>query len=349
MTSLPAELHEQDFAAVAARLCNRRVAGLSHVLGGGNNRIYRADFADGGRAALKVYARHPGDARDRLGSEYGAVTFLAEHAPGWAPEPYGVDRVRGLAAYAWIDGTRIETCTLADCDRAIEFAGHLDALSRRRGAGALPPASEPILSGSAALAQVQRRLMRLEALIADEADLGDFLSCELRPVLAQALQRAQTVYAAAGLSFDTDIPIEQRTLSPSDFGFHNAIRRADGEIVFIDFEYFGWDDPAKLVADFVQHPGMQLARGHRRHVADGLASVYARDTTFTARLSALAPLIGLRWCLIMLNEFLPDVWRRRVLAGRASDHQLAKRTQLSKARAKLAAVRAAIEEDKPWS
>ena len=33
------------------------------------------------------------------------------------------------------------------------------------------------------------------------------------------------------------------------FHFSQGIFRADGRLVFLDFEYFGWDDPAKTVAD----------------------------------------------------------------------------------------------------
>ena len=41
-----------------------------------------------------------------------------------------------------------------------------------------------------------------------------------------------------------------KCLSPSDFGFHNVIVEKDKILRFIDFEYAGWDDPAKMVSDF---------------------------------------------------------------------------------------------------
>ena len=57
-------------------------------------------------------------------------------------------------------------------------------------------------------------------------------------------------------------PQRLRVLSPSDFGFHNALRRPDGTIVFVDFEYFGWDDPAKMMADAMLHPGNPAFTGY---------------------------------------------------------------------------------------
>ena len=51
----------------------------------------------------------------------------------------------------------------------------------------------------------------------------------------------------------------QRALSPSDFGLHNALRGQDGQLRFVDFEYFGWDDPVKLVSDSGDPSGSDLA------------------------------------------------------------------------------------------
>ena len=47
-------------------------------------------------------------------------------------------------------------------------------------------------------------------------------------------------------------------MSPSDFGFHNALATPGGRLVFIDFEYAGWDDPAKLANDFFCQPAVPV-------------------------------------------------------------------------------------------
>jgi hypothetical protein len=139
----------------------------------------------------------------------------------------------------------------------------------------------------------------------------------------------------AGIDWDMPLSADRRILSPSDFGFHNALRRADGTIVFVDFEYFGWDDPAKLCCDFCMHPGSNLSEGLAARFEAGVQSVYGEDDPlFPARGRIMRLLCGLCWCLIILNEFLPTPRRRRVLAG-ADDAATASRTQLEKARALL--------------
>jgi hypothetical protein len=45
----------------------------------------------------------------------------------------------------------------------------------------------------------------------------------------------------------------------------------------------------------------------------------------------LYPLFAMRWCLILLNEFLPERWANRVHAGVAPDWAAAKRRQLARA------------------
>jgi hypothetical protein len=102
--------------------------------------------------------------------------------------------------------------------------------------------------------------------------------------------------------------------------------------VFIDFDYFGWDDPVKLTADFLLHPGTQLPELLKHHFASAATAIYQTDDAFRTRLALLFPLFGLRWCLILLNEFLPERWADRVNAGGAADWQAAKEHQLDRAR-----------------
>ncbi|MBT3703076.1 MAG: hypothetical protein HOG12_16235 [Alphaproteobacteria bacterium] len=67
------------------------------------------------------------------------------------------------------------------------------------------------------------------------------------------------------------------------------------------------------------------------------------DAAFKARLNALYPLYGLCWCLIILNEFLPDFWARRVAAAGTLDASVVRSRQLQKARRMLAHVEESIE------
>ena len=66
--------------------------------------------------------------------------------------------------------------------------------------------------------------------------------------------RSRIVAGALKAGTVLDQAIGRTIISPSDFGFHNTLVRPDGELQFLDFEYAGFDDPAKLVGDFYACP-----------------------------------------------------------------------------------------------
>ena len=127
---------------------------------------------------------------------------------------------------------------------------------------------------------------------------------------------------------------ERQTLSPSDFGFHNSLSRPDGRPAFVDFEYFGWDDPAKAVADVMYHPGSALPPLLAERYRDRLEiRLSAGDPEFSLRLELMLPPIGLMWCAMILNELLPERSARRAMAGMRASRGAIEAAQLEKAEA----------------
>jgi hypothetical protein len=90
-----------------------------------------------------------------------------------------------------------------------------------------------------------------------------------------------------------------------------------------------------LTADTLLHPGTPVTNELRSRFQIAAGRLYGRDPDFAARLAAFYPLFGLRWVLILLNEFHPERWRRRVLAGVSEGWSEAKSRQLDAARAML--------------
>src|SRR5262249_4106615 len=171
-----------------------------------------------------------------------------------------------------------------------------------------------------------------------ERELIDFFENSFGPELARRSAQARGEAHAAGLDFAADLPQEWWSLVPADFGFHNSLRRGDGSLAFVDFEYFGWDDPVKLTADIPLHPGRPLSPPQGRRFRAAAERLYGDDPLFARRLAAYLPLFGLRWVLILLNEFLPERWQRRVLAGGAEGGGNAKERQLARGGTLLAQI-----------
>jgi hypothetical protein len=317
---------------------------VRHLVGGGrNSRIYRVRHGSQ-TYALKQYPSRADDARDRLGTEVGALRLMEAGGIATVPRVMGVDRMRGYALLDWIEGSEVTAVDDADIDAAVAFLGAVHALRGMPAAAAQPLAAEACLSGCEIERQISARLERLRALAPGEPALAHFLDEAFAPQLARRIAHAKAQMEATGLDFAAELQQEWRSLVPSDFGFHNSLRRRDGSLAFIDFEYFGWDDPVKLTADILLHPGRPLEAAQRRRFRRSIVGVYGEGGRFQARLAALLPLFGLRWVLILLNEFIPERWRRRQLAGAGESWEEAKLRQLAAAHAFLAALDQKVED-----
>ena len=310
--------------------------------GGRNSRIWRV--ASGDRAfALKQYPPRRDDPRDRLATEVGALRLMERHGIATVPRVLGVDAEHGYALLSWIDGNDVAEVSNADIDAAIVFLTAVHGLRAAPWATEQPPAAEACLNGSEIERQIQGRLARLREAAGDESELIDFIDNSIAPRFALESPKALAAVTAAGLAFDAELPQEWRSLVPSDFGFHNSLRQPDGALAFLDFEYFGWDDPVKLTADIVLHPGRPLEPPQRKRFRQAATRLYGGDPAFARRLSAYLPLFGLRWVLILLNEFIPERWQRRVLAGETGSWSEVKARQLAHARAFLATLSQRLE------
>lgn len=323
--------------SAVARLIGGEPLAQIQIGGGRNSRVFRVKAPDGQSYALKAYFRHPGDPRDRLATEFGALSFLWQQGLRTIPRPVAFDSEHALGLYEFIQGTRPDPPSPEDIDAAIDFLVGLSPLRGASEARSFPPASEATFSLEALIGSIQARVDRLDAIdpaLARESGLTVFLAEELIPAWRSLSAECRSEYHRHGLSPDQELPVAGRVLSPSDFGFHNALRRKDA-LVFLDFEYFGWDDPAKMIADFLLHPGMDLSLDLRACFAEGLLERLPLEG-LRRRTRLTFPLFGIKWCLILLNEFLPGPLDRRAFADPdACPTRERQIVQLAKTRLKL--------------
>jgi phosphotransferase family enzyme len=299
---------------VARRLVGNTAEVSRLLTGGRNSRIWYVRSGSSAFALKQYPARRDDDLRDRLATETGALRLMEHYQIDTVPRVVAVDSERGFALLSWIDGRDVVDIDEGDIDAAVAFLAAIHRLRATPWAAKQPNASEACLCGTEIVRQINSRLERLMRL-SDEPELIDFLDRSLPAAIARASGEARALAAVAGFDFGAELPQEWRSLVPSDFGFHNSIRRSDGSLAFVDFEYFGWDDPVKLAADMLLHPGRTLPVAQRSRFRRLAERLYGEDRSFAQRLHAYLPLFGLRWVLILLNEFVPERWQARALAG----------------------------------
>ena len=312
------------------------------VAGGRNSRIFRVRAARR-TFALKQYPIAGSDGQDRLGTEVGALRLMAEHGIVSVPRVIAVAADRSCVLLSWIDGDPVVDVSDADIDAATHFLARIHALRHVPGAAGQPAAAEACLSGAEILRQIDARFVALHDVAADDRNLSEFLDLSFTPARDRLEDRSRARLGRARLDFDTDLAPQCRTLVPADFGFHNSMRQRDGSLAFVDFEYFGWDDPVKLTSDILLHPGFALAPEQARRFRVAAEKIYGADATFVDRLTAFLPLFGLRWVLILLNEYIPRRWAQRLRTGVSQDWEAVKAIQLSRAREALRAIAAEVQ------
>jgi hypothetical protein len=302
---------------------------LEPIVGGGNNRVYLVDSA-AAPVVLKVYFRDAADPRDRLRADYGFSAFAWSTGARALPQPLASDTAAGMAVYEFVAGSKLSAGEVT-ASHVAEAAAFFRGVNEHRAeprAAELPEASEACFSIASHVACVDRRVARLGGI-----DVASPLGRDAAELVARRIgpswQRIRASVLAAAGAADRPLAAVDRCLSPSDFGFHNAILAADGRLRFLDFEYAGRDDPAKMVCDFFCQPAVPVPRAHLGTFVASLADLWGDATAFRLRVDLLLPVYELKWCCIMLNEFLPDDGRR-TFAGAGPDREARRAAQLAK-------------------
>jgi hypothetical protein len=342
---MPSELMQ-----TASRLLSTNLVTASRVYGGGNSQVYRLTDRRGSFWCGKVYAAPKPGRQDRMETEWRALSFLWDHGKRFVPQPVARDDLSKIAIYQWIEGSRFTDRLIAEPEvrLAVSLLRELDEISEVSDAGQLPVASEAFFSIEDIrqnLTARGRRLQDSEGSSPEHESMRQFVAGELTEARERFTERARVGYRSLGRDPQQILPHAERVLSPSDFGFHNALDSSAG-VMWLDFEYFGWDDPAKTMADFVLHPAMKMSDEARRLFWQDVACLLGRGDDLALRARWLYPLHGVQWCLIILNEFLREDLERRLLAsGQDVTAQDLRARQLDKARQLLKTV---IEHDKSF-
>lgn len=307
--------------------------------GGANNKVFRVDLAET-RLLYKEYFQHPDDPRDRLGHEFSFSSFAWNNGIRALPMPLAQDAAGRCALFEFVPGRKLKAGEVgaAAVQQALYFLQQLQRIRDLPGAELLPRGSEACFTLQEHSRTVERRIRRLaevEGIGPVHRDAAAFIHRDLTPTWSVFLDGFARDAESLRLSLTAPVAGEDLCLSPSDFGFHNALLRPEGTIKFIDFEYAGWDDPGKTVADFFCQPEVPVPVEHFEHFARTVAYELSEPERHLARFRLLLPLYRLKWCCIMLNDFLPSGNSRRRFARAEGDENDRRKRQLDKARAAL--------------
>ena len=337
MNASPAPTFGQLPDKLRSLLLERGVAADAPIIplkDGGNNQVCRLA---GGKQdyVLKRYFQHPTDTRDRFAAERVFYKLLWNGGLRQIPEPCGWDAEHRLGLFAFVPGRKLNPAEVTSeaVKQATQFVNQINGLREHPAAQEVSAASEAYFSVTEQVDSIARRVAAIQQIEPQsEMDIRAvaFARDELLPAwreTADAISRR----AHADRDLNKRLGVAERCLSPSDFGFHNALLAEDSRLHFIDFEYAGWDDPAKLACDFFCQPQVPVGFEFWDLFMNSFAVGPDGGSGFPSRARLLLPAYQIKWCCIMLNHFVKAGKARREFArGVASEE--AKAMQLEKAR-----------------
>ena len=318
-----------------------RITSIVSCAQGGNNRIYRVATSEGFFAA-KSYFTHSEDRRDRLRTEYEFLIYSAKVAPGVAPAPLAMQQDIGLALYEFVNGEPISSLELdwPKVQQAIKYFALLNDPQGRSTAQGLKPASEACFSILEHLDVVGRRLDVLNQMQSQDSAAVSALKLveKLKRRWLTIVEEVQDEAKREGIDPRSPLNSKQMCISPSDFGFHNALQLQNGSIRFLDFEYAGWDDPAKMTGDFFSQLAVPIPEVYFTQFGNEVMSNFPAPDEMVFRAHLLKRVYKVKWCCIALNVFLPVHLARRKYADPKLNEVALKQLQLSKAQTLLSAL-----------
>lgn len=326
---------------IVGRSFGERVVTIELLAGGVNSIVYKISTGVNKKYIVKKYISQKGDLRDRLSIEFSGLTFLWSQGLKNIPQPLYMDRINNLGIYSFIEGEKLhaDQVSIKDIHATADFVRCMHSLVNSKDADIQPLASESCFRIRDYVECVEMRLKNLKSYSANIVlltELQHYLDTEFIPYYTYIKEQIRKLVDDNRLNMDTEIPKYERTLSSSDFGFHNIIKNSEGTLFFIDFEYYGWDDLAKLIGDFYHQPAIPVPYEFREVFYKDLQDLFGSSKLFKKRLSLIYPLLGFKWCLVMLNPFY------RLTTSQKGIEDICLK-QLDKSRSKLDEIRREVE------
>ena len=303
--SILGEITNKEITYLVNSIYKRPINSVEKIEGRGNSKLYKVSTGEMGSIVLKDYPDLLNDPRKRLMTEVNAFRIIEDF--NQTPKVVAFDEQQNIAFYEWIEGIHLSNI---DDKHIIEALNFIKNVQNVKDKDSCELASEACLSAKHLFDQIDDRFKKLS--LVDNQDLQNFLDTMFQPLWNQAKEWSEQHWPSGNIT--SDLSNAMQILSPSDFGFHNALLK-DNKLFFLDFEYFGRDDSVKLMADFVWHPGMNLSNSQKSIWLKGAFEIFKKDLNIHVRFHAAWPIFGLRWALILLNEFLEGGWQKRVYAN----------------------------------
>jgi len=274
----------------------KNISNLEEIKGGRNSSVFKFK-SNNKRLILKIYKDNQ---NSRIKRESLFYKFLNRKKMDQVVTPIIFNLKNNFAVYPYISGTKIKNISNYHIN---EISNFLNLINKSKFSKNLPLAIDGIKNREYHLKLCEKKVNQLKKIKINSSTKKNFLSFLINKIVPKFEEIKKNYKAIKKYNLPKmKLTKKEMIVSPSDFGFHNIIKK-NKKLFFIDFEYAGLDDPIKLICDFYCQPDQNLNEYHKKKFINKLFVKNYTKKVLANYTKIFLPFHKLKWCCIMLNEF----------------------------------------------
>jgi hypothetical protein len=278
---------------------NLKIKKIKKIKGQKNSQVFKVVTNKNKELLLKYYPDPKNDKVNRSENEFNSLKLIRNISTE-VPKSILLNTSLNFALYEFIKGKKINKIKSDDIYNILKFIRKIQKIKNTKNT-LIKNAKESCLSINDLIIQINNRYAKLLEVNIKNKNI------KLKKFLHEFNSVKDNIYNLIYKNFSkknilNKLPNHQQIIHPADFGFHNSIK-SNTKIYFIDFEYLGFDDPVKLICDFYWHPAMKLDKNISKLWLHESLKVF-NYKNISVKLQFLLNAYGLRWSLIILNDFV---------------------------------------------
>ena len=284
----------------------------------GKNNLVRKVYFKNKKYIYKKYIKNNtnGIKYSRYNSETSFIKFLRKKNIKNLPSIIKTNPKTQENLFNFIEGKKIEKITKKDILQCINFIKKINKNIFDNRVTKYKKATEACLSIDSHIETAQRRIKML-SITRGKNGIYKKAAFFVKKTLQKKLVEIKKIVFKTYSKKDAAKKLEKKKLilSPSDFGFHNVIKK-NSKLFFFDFEYAGMDDPVKLISDFICQPDHKLSKKQSLFFYKNILKIFSDRHEINRRFNAVIHIHRIKWCCVILSEILnKKYFERRKFAG----------------------------------
>lgn len=252
----------------------------------------------------------------RYSSETSFIQLLKKKKIKNLPSILATNSKTQESIFNYINGKKINKVTKNDILQCIKFIKKINQINFKKKNINFKMATESCVSIEDHIQTANKRIIILSKFSKNYGiykDAKSFVKTKLKKKLNEVKKNIFDTFSKKEIN--KKLQKKDLILSPSDFGFHNTIKK-NKKLYFFDFEYAGMDDPVKLISDFICQPDYQLNKKHISFFYQNILKIFPQHLGIEKRLKAVIYIHRIKWCCVIISEILNKKYlERRQFAG----------------------------------